>query len=190
MTRTSRVLVLGGVVASVAVGLAACPLPQPLASVSHIDGGTTKTPPRVEVASVVPGDALVRISPSCSTPPVFSLAVSLVDDDTTEVVSARWFVDYATDQASSAPQFSEDVPGPEDPTLTTRALTPFRFRPYDYGAPAALGVHVVELVVSNGFYPLFTDGLPLPNRTAEPGFETQVFRWAFQYDPASANCGP
>jgi hypothetical protein len=172
-----------------AVALAACPLPQPVASVKREGGVTTTTPPRVDPSSAVPGETLVKVSTDCPEPPTFQVSATLVDDDTTELVSARWFVDYAPDVLSSRPVFSEDVPGSEDATVTTRGLTPLALTlgpPLDSAAGAA---HVVELVVSNGFYPLYTDGLALPNRTPQPGFETQVFRWVFQFDPTSDDCG-
>ena len=186
MTREAALAAL----AVAAVALVACPLPQPVASVRRENGGTTTTPPRVDPSTAVPSEALVRVSTACPEPPTFHVHATLVDDDTTEVVSVRWFVDYARDDArSSLPMFSEEVPGSEDETQTTRALTPLALTlgaPFDTAAGTA---HVLELVVSNGFYALYTDGLPLPNRTPQPGFETQVFRWIFQFDPASDNCG-
>jgi hypothetical protein len=188
-SRRRPALPLAALAAAGAVALAACPLPQPVASVKRENGATTTTPPRVDPSSAVPGEALVKVSTACPEPPTFQVSASLIDDDTTEIVSARWFVDYAPDALSSRPVFTEDVPGSEDETLTTRALTPLALT---LGSPldtAAGAVHVVELVVSNGFYPLYTDGLALPNRTPQPGFETQVFRWVFQFDPASADCG-
>jgi hypothetical protein len=175
--------------AAAAVALAGCPLPQPVASVKREDGASTTTPPRVDPSTAVPSEALVKVSTTCPEPPTFHVGATLVDDDTSEIVSVRWFVDYAPDQVRSLPLFSEDVPGSEDATETTRALTPLALT---LGPPldtAAGTVHVLELVVSNGFYPLYTEGLALPNRTPQPGFETQVFRWAFQFDPASDDCG-
>jgi hypothetical protein len=46
-------------------------------------------------------------------------------------------------------------------------------------------VHVVELVVSNGFAPEPTSR---PYRTPAQGYETQFFRWVFRYVPGGA-CG-
>jgi transcriptional regulator with GAF, ATPase, and Fis domain len=170
--------------AAAAVALAACPLPQPVASVRRENGGATTTPPRVDTSSVVPGETLVRVSTACPDPPTFHVRANVIDDDTTELVSVRWFVDYAPDALGSRPMFSEEVPGSEDGREPQGPTPP----PLTLGAPfdtAAGTAHVLELVVSNGFYALYTDGLPLPNRTPQPGFETQVFRWVFQFDPAS-----
>ncbi len=186
-----RRALLAGTIALVAgaiLPLAACPLPQPLASVGHEDGGT-KTPPRVDVSSAIPRASLVKVSTSCPQPPAFTVGATLIDDDNSEPVTARWFVDYTPDSDGSRMLASEDLPGSEEPTQTTRALSPLTFSPADFGVAPGIA-HVLEVVVSNGFYPPGTAGLPLPNRTPQPGFETQVFRWVFQFDPSSENCGP
>jgi hypothetical protein len=76
------------------------------------------------------------------------------------------------------------------PNQTTFAAT-LPFGPASATLPV-LPVQVVELVVSNGFDSATPDG-GLPNRTAKPGYETQVYRWVFQPVPGSAadgGCGP
>lgn len=168
--------------------LAACPLPQPLPEVSRVDGGSV-TPPRFLTDTASPADALVEVAASgCESAPVFTLGVDVVDDDTTERVDVRWFVDYATDQSNSVIRSREDLEGPADETQTIRKITPFTFKPLDFGA--AVGTtHVVEVVMSNGFYPEGTEGLALPNRTAQAGFEVQVFRWSFRIVPDVASGG-
>ena len=155
-----------------------CPLPQPLAEVSRVDAGAL-TPPRILVQSATPSDTLVKVAASgCPSAPAFAMGADIVDDDTTERVDARWFVDYATDQANSVVRGRDDLEGSTDETRTTRQLSTFTFSPLDFGAAPGT-VHVVEVVISNGFFPENTAGLALPNRTPQDGYETQFFRWVF-----------
>jgi hypothetical protein len=186
VTPPRRLALLAGVTLSL---LAACPLPQPLPSVGHEDGGTV-TPPRIFIQSVSPPETVIQVSLSCPTPPAFTVSVDIIDDDTAERVDARWFVDYAPDAANSRLLGGpEDNEGPVDPTVTLRHLLPVVFTPNDFSPTPAPGVvHVLELVVSNGFYPLNTPDLPQPNRTPQPGYETQVFRWVFQYVATGGRC--
>ncbi len=183
--------------------LTGCPLPQPLAD---YPAGSV-TPPRILMDQLDPRETVIRVPADCPTAPSWPLAAVLVDTNTDETVTARWFVDY--DRRNSARcrfEESEDIPGPgdevEDPTR--REVTPFDFRPYDY--PAVLGggadprgtgvVHVVELVVSNRFDPeaddagLCASDVPperFPFRTADQDgtvqFETQTHRWVFVSEP-------
>jgi hypothetical protein len=166
--------------AALALALAAaCPLPQPLPAVQRV-GGSTVAPPRVVAETASPRSALVRVGTGCGVA-VLPFSAVLDDPNVDEVVEARWFVDY--DAGSTGVQDLEQVaPAPDGGTL--RALAdPFLFR---LGAHDPAVPHVVELVVSNGFYELGADppGAAV-NRTAQPGYETQVFRWTVVYDPAA-----
>lgn len=154
-----------------------CPLPQPLPVVQRT-GGLTVTPPRILAESASPGQALVRVGTGCGAAAVRPFSVVLEDLNVDEVVQARWFVDY--DAGSPGLQGLEDVPpAPGGGTLRPLA-SPYQYRLGDHD-PAR--PHVVELVVSNGFYAIGADppGSPV-NRTPQPGYETQVFRWVVLYE--------
>jgi hypothetical protein len=172
-----------------------CPLPQPLAEVAP---GQPVTPPRIIVEDVqrqitiTPIDTLLRVTVGCATGPSYALKASLNDVNTTEIVVARWFVNY--DPALPAESFyrREDqilAPPATVPDPTLRETPVFTFEPYLWdpedgtgdgtgNSPGAL--HIVELVVSNGF-----DGNPdqstveRPYRTPAAGYEVQVYRWVF-----------
>jgi hypothetical protein len=153
--------------------LAACPLPQPLPVVQRTNG-TTVTPPRVIAESATPAQALIRVGDACPSTSTVAFSALLDDPNVDDAVQARWFVDY--DAGAHGVLGIEDVAAAADPSNPIRSLAaPFVYRITDH-APAQ--PHVVELVVSNGFYGLGGDPLGSPvNRTAQPGFEAQVFRW-------------
>jgi hypothetical protein len=179
--------------------LSGCPLPQPLAS---YPSGTV-TPPRILMDSIGHPDTINQVPAACTGSfPSYDLSATLVDNDTTEAITARWFVDY--DQHNSArcvPAVPETViPAPPDGASdpTRRQVSAYRFVPYDHlptvgpdsVADGAGAIHVVELVVSNRFdtsrddVALCTaDATGFPYRTpATQGsfhFETQVYRWVF-----------
>lgn len=175
--------------------LAGCPLPQPLPE--YPPGSVT--PPRILMDQITYRDTVIAVPANCPTAPSWDLAAALVGTNTTETVTARWFVDY--DRRNSARcryEAFEDILGPGDqaPNPTRRAVAPFRFVPYDYargGDPRAAGVlHVVELVVSNRFDPAADAGSlcnpdvapeTFPYRTPAHDvtvqFETQTYRWVF-----------
>jgi hypothetical protein len=186
--------------------LAGCPLPQPLAS---YPSGTV-TPPRILMDSIVRPEGMIQVPAACAgTSPAYDLSATLLDNDTTETVTARWFVDYdRQNSARCVPAVPEAVippptEGAADPTR--RAVAPYRFVPYDHapavgpvtGADAAGAIHLVELVVSNRFdttvdeVTLCTEGtevLPFraPATEGSIHFETQVYRWVFVNVEASA----
>ena len=173
-------------------GLAGCPLPQPVAQ--YPDTGSI-APPRIKIADVAPLDTFVWVDPTACVDPIFTLSASLVDDNTTEAVDARWFVDYDPaepfQQRPLAAERIEPPPtGTPDPRL--RAVTPFPFQAYLF-THADGDVHLVELVVSNGFA---AEPLPptppgwLPYRTPAANFETQLFRWVFRYRAGGACAYP
>jgi len=194
MTRPT--LRMGAVLAAAfAAGLVlgGCPIPQPLPGVGSVDGGLPISPPRVLTDSVHPGMAMTDYGPraSCPVESRFDVSATLVDENSEEPIEVRWFVDYAPDnQLLRTPLQTQTLPPPLDLTQYRRIPRSFPFTPWDFNQLDE-GVHVVELTVSNGFLPL-GDAVPpgsLPNRTAAPGFEVQIFRWTFRPSPAGA-CGP
>ena len=173
--------------------LGGCPIPQPLPGVGSIDGGRPITPPRVLTSSALPGLAMTDYAPlsTCPAGSAFDVSATLVDENTEEPVEVRWFVDYDPDnQARRTPLHVETLPPPADATQYLRFPKVFAFAPWDFDRPGEQ-VHVVELTLSNGFLPLGAQVPPgsLPNRTAAPGYEVQVFRWTFQPSP-TGGCGP
>jgi hypothetical protein len=173
--------------------LGGCPIPQPLPGVGSIDGGRPITPPRVLTDSAVPGLAMTDYAPlgTCPVGSRFQVSAALVDENTEEPVEVRWFVDYEPDnQLARTPIQIQTLPPPADPSQYLRYPIAFPFSPWDFDRPTE-HVHVVELTVSNGFLPVGSAVPPgsLPNRTAAPGYEVQVFRWTFQ-PAAGGGCGP
>ncbi|MBK9517131.1 MAG: hypothetical protein IPO09_07195 [Anaeromyxobacter sp.] len=175
--------------------LGGCPLPQ---SLPEYPSTGRIAPPRIVTDQATPPGTVVEVAPDCpgaDTDHVFSLSAGLIDENTVEPVEARWFVDYQPGRSTVTPiPPIEIIPGPEDGVTLERPLTPFQFRPYtfdDAAFRAGGGLHVVELVVSNGFLLEPTSGLPRPWRTPQAQYETQVHRWVFHYVPAGAGgaCG-
>lgn len=178
--------------------LAGCPIPQTLP-----DYPTTGAiaPPRLQSDLVTPVDTVLEVAANCATPPSFVLTASAVYDDTTKPFDARWFVDYRPDRPQQArDQHADTIPAPTNGVDIVRPIPAWTFAPYgfDPGADAAAqqafrdggGLHVVELVVSNGF--AAGDGpAERPFRSPAPNFETQLHRWVFQYRPAGSggSCG-
>jgi len=178
-----RALLLAAAALPLALALTACPIPQPLAEVARsTDGGTVSTP-IILTDTAVPPDTVVPVRTDCSPAAQFTLSATVEDLDTSESVEARWFMDYGTGHGLLL-EDEESVPASEDPSDPRRLVTPVQFTPYAYGVPPAIGLHVVELVVSNGFLAL-SDPTPPLQRAAAPPFVTQAYRWVFQYvDPS------
>ncbi|HSN90938.1 MAG TPA: hypothetical protein VLS93_06895 [Anaeromyxobacteraceae bacterium] len=187
MNPHGRIGLLGALLA-----LAGCPLPQPVAQ--YPDTGTIPSP-RIKIADVTPIETFIDVDPTVCVDPIFTLSASLVDDNTTEAVDARWFVDYdPADGFRQRPVAEERIepppPGTPDPRLRAVAALPFQaylFAPHDEGV-----VRVVELVVSNSFA---AEPVPAPPgwlayRTPTPDFETQLFRWVFRYRAGGACAYP
>lgn len=193
---TRRTVRIGAVLVAVfAAGavLGGCPIPQPLPGVGPIDGGLPITPPRVLTDSTHPGLAMTSYGPlaSCPVGSRFDVSATLVDENSEEPVEVRWFVDYDPDsQPLRTPLHVQTLPPPADPAQYLRYPSSFPFTPWDFDRPTER-VHVVEMTVSNGFLPVGAAVPPgsLPNRTAAPGYEVQVFRWTFQPSPTGV-CGP
>jgi hypothetical protein len=188
-------------VAALALGaaLAGCPIPQPL---PDYPAGTV-TPPRIVVDRIAQSETVVRVPASCTTHPTYDLNATLIDVNTFEVVRARWFVNYdPTDLSFYPPKRENDISGVNaNPPVTERTVPTFTFDPYASiptvgGTGGGSGqnagaMHVVELVVSNGFDPAADPGSPLaalPYRTPLRGFETQMYRWMFLTVPESVGC--
>jgi hypothetical protein len=176
--RNARALALAALV------LAGCPIPQ---TVPEYPKGTSITPPRIVAETAVPSTdgAIIRVPSGCAVGPLIDMTAALVDENTTETVESRWFINYdKVDSSRFVPVQPPDriqPPQQGDPNqpATTRQIPPYVYEPYDWLAPLG-SLQVVELVVSNGFPPPSQElAQPLPYRTPLPGFETQVYRWVF-----------
>jgi hypothetical protein len=176
---TRRALPLA-LAAGLALALAACPLPQPVPDVARtVDGGAITTP-IILPDSAVPAGTTVYVSRGCPGAPAFSLTATVEDVDTTETVEARWFFDYRPDATGLINQ-SFPISATGDPNDPLRPITPVALR---FDATEAATMHVVEVVVSNNFLP--TSDFTQPFQRAAPApFQTQLYRWVFQYVDAT-----
>lgn len=185
----SSIAVCGGCAAL----LVACPLPQPLPGVGQVDGGVT--PPRFLTDTALPSGTVITYDPACPPGSSFLVGADVKDENPEEAVEARWFVDYDPGPPgylpTNTPQWTKVSPPPADQTQTVRSFEPYPFpTAFATPPPPAAQVHVVEMVVSNGFRQLGeVPPAPLPNRAAASGFETQVYRWIFA-PAAGGGCGP
>lgn len=193
MNRPARRTPAAWLPGALALLLVGCPLPQALPD--YPSTGTI-TPPRIRADLVTPLATILEVAPDCPSPPVFTLTASAVFDDTTKPFEARWFVDYDPARPAQArDQAREPILAPLNGLDLVRPIGAWAFTPYAYdpGADEAGrrtfrdggGLHVVDLVVSNGFA---ADPGPAerPYRSPAPNFETQVQRWAFHYVPGGA----
>ena len=174
--------------------LGGCPIPQPLPGVGSIDGGLPITPPRVQTNSAQPRLAMTDYAPASACPPgsLFQVSATVIDENVEKPVEVRWFVDYEPDnQVRRTPLQLETLSPPSDTTQYRRYPKAFPFSPWDFDAIGGGPNHVVEMTISNGFLPVGAAVPPgdLPNRTAAPGYEVQVFRWTFQ-PSSTGGCGP
>lgn len=179
-----------------AAALAGCPIPQPLPDYPK---GQPVTPPRIIVSETLTyPETVVRVPAGCAVAPVYPLDAELRDAITNETFSARWFVNYdPASQPAFTPQQDDLIPGVGSGAEDTlrRLPRPFTFPPYQYAPTPGTGggagstpgaLHVVELVVSNGFDPAAESAeATFPYRTPLIGFEVQVYRWVFLTVPAS-----
>ncbi len=166
-------------------GLAGCPIPQPVAEVVRVDGGSaTVTPPRIVTESATPSATALLVRRGCPGGAAVTLGATIRDDNTIEQVEARWFVDYDQERVGGAQPYHVDVvPPPADVNQTDRPLPPLAL-PLPASDPAP--GHVVDVVISNGFYALDDPTAPVRNKSAQPGYETQLYRWAIEYVDAPA----
>jgi hypothetical protein len=184
---------------ALAATLVGCPLPQPL---PDYPAGTV-TPPRIVGGTPTrDSESSIAVPAGCAIEPTYELGARIFYQDSV-TVEARWFVDYRRDMAQRyAVQNvgSTEVPADPNTLVLERAAPPFTFKPYQYAPPDELGggtdrsaagvVHVVELVVSNGFDTDTT--VSMPNRTpaivpaGTTRFEIQTYRWTFVTVPPSA----
>jgi hypothetical protein len=192
--------------ALVALLLAGCPLPQPLPDYE----AATVTPPRILEKSVqvtgptgvltkvggvylIPADC-VYVEPG----PSYALDLQIVDPNNTEIVPARWFIDYTLgNDSTTSPRRQDFVPPNEDEADLARTVPTFTFRPYrdcpDGAPPCAVegDLRVVEIVISNAngfFQPAGDETEPLPWRSPAEGFETQVYPFSFQLVAGIEGC--
>jgi hypothetical protein len=148
------------IAAALAVGLAGCPIPQPL---PDYPAGTV-TPPRILMDKIVTatdwnpnlstdGNPIIFVPANCTTAQVYRLSAYVNDPITFETVDSRWFVNYDPRSSDTRMWAREDpVPPNSDSTDLNRAVPPasaplgpsFEFFPYDHsaapGAPPATGV--------------------------------------------------
>lgn len=191
MPDARRLLLALSAAATAAGMLIGCPIPQPLPGVGNTDAGVA--PPRILVDGVHPSATFIPYDDTpgaCDGGPRFVLQATVMDQTPDDQVEGRWFIDYVT---SSAPRYAYYAPFDFTVVLpnVTSVTASFPFAPLGDGWPG-LPVHVVELLVSNGFPPETPDG-GLPNRTPLPGYETALYRWVFQPVAGSAadgGCGP
>ncbi len=176
--------------------LAACPLPQ---SVPSVPAGSV-TPPRIveDVSrpsatspTLTTAGTTVAFDPTCPAGKEqrFTVTVTVADENFSEVVEYRWFVDYdPMDSLRNTPRpGSGQLDPPTKEPFTLRQVPDFSFVPASYPpAPLGMGGHVLELVVSNGFDQRAEPGqsqLPLPYRTplsdAQNRYEVQSHKWVF-----------
>jgi len=164
--------------------LAGCPLPQALPET--VAAGSGGFGPRIAFELLAPQATFIDVGKGCAVPPRIELHATLVDRDQLEPVDARWFVDYQ-------PVTNFGIARSDAPAGNTqdflRPLAPFQYVLPDWQGPA-YPMHVVELVVSNGFKPLDLASDALPNRMPVAGRDTQAFRWVFRYVDSGGSCPP
>ena len=170
--------------------VAACPLPQPLPSVPT----GSVTPPRIVEGVSWPSPASPALTtagttatfePGCPAgkETIFTITATVADDNFTELVEYRWFVDYdVSPPFRYTPLASGPLDAPSGEPFTLRPLPALQFQPQPYGN----AVHVLELVVSNGFAvcppdPLQPQPLPCrtPQTTSQNTYEVQSHKWVF-----------
>lgn len=170
----ARLATLAGGIALAGLGLVACPLQTPLPSITvSADAGVR--PPRIAVDTAAPADTVIDVKLGCTK---IKIQAAVIHENVDEDFQARWFVDYKPAQDPGRPWRNDTITASRDPEKFEYPLREFDLPAETY----ALGeVHVVELVVSNGFADQVTilDGGAKGslNREVRPGYETQVFRW-------------
>jgi hypothetical protein len=170
-----RLATLAGGIALAGLSLVACPLQTPLPGFTlPADAGVR--PPRIVMDTASPADTVVDAKLGCTS---IKLRASVKHENVDEGFEARWFIDYKPIPQLTGYQFPpESVEASRDPSKFEYALHEFT---YDAHFSALGEVHVVEVVVSNGFADQTTlaDGgaVGLLNREVKRGWEAQSFRW-------------
>ena len=178
--------------------LAACPLPQ---SVPSVPAGSV-TPPRIleDDSRTPPGSigagstGLIRFDPTCPTAQSFQVTAWVADENFSEAVEYRWFVDYDPAlQPRYTPLAQDSLDPPAAEPFTLRPVPEFLVLPGQFGN----ATHVLDLVVSNGFDQRPDPEqilLPLPYRTplsdAQNRYEVQSHKWVFVPAPGCATAPP
>jgi hypothetical protein len=184
----SRLAALAAATAT-AIALSGCPIPQPLPD--YPPG--TATPPRILVDQIQVNGALepltvIDVPLDCATPPTYAIDV-ILHDDVARGAFARWFIDYRPVQGAYEFKREDAIPPPASVTSLTEQVPTYTFSPYQPDKQAPGAVRVVELVVSANFAANPTAG-PMPYRTPEAGYETQVYRWIFRLISGTEGCPP
>ena len=168
--------------------LGGCPIPQPLPGVGSIDGGLPITPPRVLTDSAEPGLAMTDYGPLGDACPPGSALRRLGHRDRREQRGAgggplvRGLRPGQPAAAHAAPD--------RDPAAARRSpavqalpealpLLALGLRPAHRARPRGRDDHLERLPARGRGGPAGD----LPNRTAAPGYEVQIFRWTFQPSP-------
>ncbi len=172
--------------------LVGCPLPQ---SVPSVPPGSIPPPRIVDDVSAPPAapsctlttaGTTVAFDPNLALPgQTFRIAATIADENYSEPVDYRWFVDYDPAIGVSPPgylpiQTGQLAPPTAEP-YTRRQIPQLPFQPLSYGNT----IHVLELVVSNGFETcdtLSASSQPLPCRTPQTtpnSYEVQSYKWVF-----------
>ena len=167
------------------MGLVACPIPQEVPVFVVADAGIS--PPRIVTELAKPSQTIIYVKDNCPPGSTFNLSAVIRHEGKPagldEQIEARWLVDYSEQRPAINGQ--QTIRAAEEKLVAGYPLEPFSFKPL---VLTSSSVHVVELVVSNGFQES-DGGTALPFRSAAPGFETQVFRWVFQIVPATDSRG-
>jgi hypothetical protein len=142
------------------------------------------TPPRiVEDASLTPAGTTIPFDPTCAPAQGLTVKVTVADENFSEAVEYRWFVDYdPTSQARWTPMGRGSLDPPTAEPFTLRPVPDFVVYPADFAPPA-----VLELVISNGFEvcppPPPAPPQPPPCRspqiTPQNSYEVQSHKWVF-----------
>jgi hypothetical protein len=181
---------------------AGCPLPQSVPSVPP-----TVTPPRIledvsrpsaTSTTLTTAGTATSFDPTCATAQAFTITATVADTNIEEAVGYRWFVDYdPVDPFRHAPRpGSGQLNPPSQEPFTLRPVPNFLVTPASFPAIYATGIHVLELVVSNGFDQRpepDQSALPLPYRTPLTGtqnYEVQSHKWVFVPSPGCAGATP
>ena len=171
---------------------AGCPLPQ---SVPSVPPGSV-TPPRiVEDSSLAPFATTVPFDPTCAVAQGFTVKATVADENFSEAVEYRWFVNYdPANQGRWTPLARGTLDPPTAEPFTLRPVPDFVVYPADFAPPV-----VVELVISNGFElcpppsPVPPQPCRTPQTTAQNTYEVQSHKWVFVPTPGcagAATCPP